>query len=244
MMPSDDSVWPIFERPSSTMIRKSQASASSLPPPIAWPLIAAITGLGHFSIAENRSWLRFMTAAICSAASGALRSIVAMEPRSAPTLKYFSYSDTRTITRTEASSPSSWKAAASSCIRSSAIALLPLRCMTTRAIAPSRLMSMHSPISSGREQRDAAGDFDHRAGDVTGLFRAEERDGVGDIFRLAETLEDRPCFEPRVHRVGRFGCRARLGHDDAGSDRVRRDVVAPAFQGRRLGKSDQASLRG
>src|SRR5437867_76437 len=179
MMPSEDSVWPILERPSSTMTRKSQQSVSSLPPPSAWPLMAAIAGFGHRSMAMKWWFIRRMNSAIWSVASGASRSMPIIEVRSAPTLKYFSYSDASTTTRTDASLPSSSNAAASSCIRSSAIALLPLRCMTTRATAPSRLTSTSSPIAGlGREQRDAARDLDHRARDVARL--AETAKGAGD----------------------------------------------------------------
>src|SRR5229473_8422037 len=125
--------------------------------------------------------------------------MVASMVRSAPTLKYFSYSDASTMTRASGSSPRIVNAAARSSIRSSAIALLPLRCMTTRAIGPSRLISTSSPTALCREQRDAAGDLDHRPGDVPGLFRAKERDRVGDVLRLAEALEHRALLEPLVH---------------------------------------------
>src|SRR5438093_1528878 len=202
MMPSEDSVWPILERPSSTMTRKSQQSVSSLPPPSAWPLMAAITGFGHRSMAMKWWFIRRMNSAIWSVASGASRSMPIIEVRSAPTLKYFSYSDASTTTRTDASLPSSSNAAASSCIRSSAIALLPLRCMTTRATAPSRLTSTSSPIAGlGREQRDAARDLDHRARDVAGLLGAQERDRAGDVLGLAEALENGPRLEALVQLV-------------------------------------------
>src|SRR6184192_3416269 len=154
--------------------------------------------------------MRRMKRAIWSTASGASRSTPASEVRSAPTLKYFSYSEARMTTRTEASSPTSLNAAASSCIRSSAIALLPLRCMTTRATAPSRLTSTSSPIAGlGREQRDAARDLDHRARDVAGLLGAQERDRAGDVLGLAEALENGPRLEALVHRVVGGGSLAR-----------------------------------
>ena len=130
------------------MIRKSQHSVSSLPPPSAWPLIAAITGFGHRSMAMKWWFMRRMKSAIWSVASGASRSMPISEVRSAPTLKYFSYSEARIATRTDGSLPSSSKAAARSFMRSSAIELLPLRCITTRAIPPSRLTSTSSPIAA------------------------------------------------------------------------------------------------
>src|SRR5881628_3325419 len=243
MMPSEDSVWPILERPSSTMTRKSQHSVSSLPPPSAWPLMAAITGFGHRSMAMKWWFIRRMNSAIWSVASGASRSMPIIEVRSAPTLKYFSYSDASTTTRTDGSLPSSSNAAASACIRSSAIALLPLRCMTTRATAPSRLTSTSSPIAGlGREQRDAARDLDHRARDVAGLLGAQERDRAGDVLGLAEALENGPRLEALVHRVVGGGSLARLGLDDARRDRVGRDVVPAALKRGRPGQADQAGL--
>src|SRR5919108_4697555 len=120
------------------------------------------------------------------------------------------------MTRTAGSSPSCSKAAASSCIRSSAIALLPLRCMTTRAIAPSRSTSTLSPTCLGGEQRDAARHLDHRAGDVAGLLRAQKGDRVGDVLRLPESLEDGPCLEALVHRIVRGRRLPGLRSDDAG----------------------------
>src|SRR5437899_3874326 len=163
--------------------------------------------------------MRRMKRASWSTASGASRSTPASEVRSAPTLKYFSYSEARMTTRTEGSSPTSLNAAASSCIRSSAIALLPLRCMTTRATAPSRLTSTSSPIAGlGREQRDAARDLDHGACDVAGLLGAQERDRAGDVLGLAEALENGPRLEALVHRVVGGGGLARLGLDDARRD--------------------------
>src|SRR5712691_9193578 len=143
----------------------------------------------------------FMKVAIWSPASGALRSMVPSCVRSAPTLKYFSYSEPSTTTRTSGSSPSSVKAAPSSCIRSSAMALLPLRCMTTRAIAPSRLTSTHSPIGLGGEEWYAAGNLDHCAGDVARLLGTKKGDGVGDVHRLAEALEHCALLEALVHGI-------------------------------------------
>src|ERR1700674_2133692 len=185
-----------------------------------------------------------MTPAIWSTASGASRSMAPSIVRSAPTLKYFSYSDASTTTRTEGSSPSSVNAPANSCIRSSAIELLPLRCMTTRAVAPSRLTSTHSPIrqGSGGEERYAAGDLDDGAGDVAGLFRAQEGDRVGDVFRLAEALEHRSLLEALVHRVV-FGRRLTgLALDDARRDRIGGDVVAPALEGSGFRQPDNGCL--
>src|SRR2546430_6183440 len=243
MMPSDDSVCPMRERPPLTMIRKSQHRVSSLPPPSAWPLIAAITGLEQRSMALKRWFMRRMKRAIWSAASGASRSMVAIEVRSAPTLKYFSYAEARTMARTAWSLPRSSNTAASSVIMSSAIALLPLRCMTTRATAPSRVTSTSSLIASGREERDATGDLDHRPGDVPRLLGAQERDRVRDVVGLAESLEDRAGLEALVHRAVRSRGLACLGFDDAGRDRVGGDVVAPSLERRRPGQPDQARLR-
>src|SRR5437879_2775739 len=166
----------------------------------------------------------------------------ASDARSAPTLKYFSYSDASTTTRTEGSWPSSSKAAASSAMRSSAIELLPLRCITTRAIAPSRLTSTSSPIGLGREERYAAGDLDHSAGDVARFFGAQEGDRVRDVLRLSESLEDGARLESFVHRVvGGCGL-AGLGLDDPRRDCVGCDVVPAALERRRLGQADQPRL--
>src|SRR5260221_6311018 len=186
--------------------------------------MAEITGSGQRWMAERCESMRFMKPPIWSSASGADRSMDPREVRSAPTLKYFSYADARTTPRTAGSSPSSPTAPASSSMRSSAIALLPLRCMTTRAIAPLRSTSTFSPTGSGREERDAAGDLDHRAGDVARLLGAEKRDGVGDVLGLAEALEHSPLLEALVHRVVGRGGLARLRLDDARRDGVGRDV--------------------
>src|ERR1700674_491279 len=163
--------------------------------------------------------------------------------RSAPTLKYFSYSDASTTTRTDGSPPSSVNASASSCIRSSAIELLPLRCITTRAIAPSRLTSTHSPIGGLRSKEGyAACDCDDGSSDVPGLVRAKERDRVRNVIRLAETLEHRPLFEALIHRVVFGRCLAGLALDDACGDRVRRYVVPPTFEGCRFRQPDDRGL--
>src|SRR5712691_447316 len=242
MMPRDDSVCPIFERPSSTMIRKSQQSVSSLPPPRACPLMAAITGFGQLSIVAKWAFILFMNAAIWSIASADWRSMVPSIVRSAPTLKYFSYSEASTITRASGSSPRIVNAAARSSIRSSAIALLPLRRMTTRAIGPSRLISISSLIALCREQRNAARHLDYRAGDVAGLVRAEERDRVRDVLRLPESLEHRARLETLVQRVVRrcrFAC---FRFDDPRRDRVGGDVVPAAFERGGLRKADQRRL--
>src|ERR1700682_6708501 len=104
---------------------------------------------------------------------------------------------------------------------------------------PSRLTSTHSPMGSGGEQGYAAGDLDDRAGDVAGLVRAQESDRVRDVFRLSESLENRPRPEPVIHWVGLRRGLARLALDDAGGERVRGDVVPPALQRGRLRQPDQ-----
>src|ERR1700730_1724483 len=244
MIPSADSVCPMRDRPSSTMIRKSQQSVISLPPPRACPLMAAITGLGQRSIAEKCAFMRFMNPATWPAASGALRSMLASEVRSAPTLKYFSYSDASTIARTEGSPPSSLNAAASSPIKSSAIELLPLRCMTTRATAPSRVTSKHSPISgslSEGEEGDAARHPESQPRDVARFVRAEEGDRMRDVRGLAGPLEDRALDDPLVHlRVAHVES---LGADHAGHDGIGRDVVAPSLERSSPGERDGGHLR-
>src|ERR1700704_1286822 len=122
-----------------------------------------------------------VSSVIRSSASGASRSKLPIEVRSAPTEKYFSYSLARITTLTDGSAPSSWKAVESSSIRSPAIPLFPFRCMTTVAIPPSLLTSTHSPIASGREQGNAAGDLERDPGYVAGLVGAEEGDRIGDV---------------------------------------------------------------
>ena len=52
--------------------------------------MAAITGLGQRSMAEKWPFMRLMSSEICWVANGDSRSTVAIEVRSAPTLKYFS----------------------------------------------------------------------------------------------------------------------------------------------------------
>src|SRR6202171_4205854 len=185
-----------------------------------------------------------MKAAIWSAASGELRAIVPSCVRSAPTLKYLGYSDASTTTRTSGSLPSSVNAAPSSSIRSAAMALRPLRCMTTVAIPPSRLTSTHSPIrfASGCEQRNAARHLDHRAGDIARLVRAEERDRVRDVLGLPEPLEHRAGPEALVQRVGLGSRLARFGFNDPRRDRVGGDVVPSALERGCLRQPDEGRL--
>src|ERR1700693_195763 len=152
--------------------------------------------------------------------------------RSAPTLKYFSYSDASTIARTDGSSPSSLNAVASSPINSSAIELLPLRCMTSRATGPSRLMSTHSPISRTLglegEERDAARHLERGSRYVPRLVRAQESNRVRNVLRFARTLEHCAFHDPLVH-VGVAHVES-LGTDNARPYRIGSDVVAPAFK--------------
>src|SRR5438876_1032186 len=183
-----------------------------------------------------------MKEAIWSVASSASRSMAPSIVRSAPTLKYFSYSEARTIARTSGSPPSASKASASSCMRSSAIALFPLRCMTTRAIEPSRLTSTHSPIGLSSEEWNAACDLDHSARDVSRLLGAQEGDRVCDVHGLAEALEHGALLEALVHGVVLRRCLAGLALDDAGCYRVGCDVVAPSLERRRSREPDEAGF--
>ena len=77
MMPRFDSVWPI--RAVSFMRRRWHAIAISQPPPVAWPLSAAITGLGKRSIRRMTVLPKRMKVSTLPPANA--------EPRSAPPQK-------------------------------------------------------------------------------------------------------------------------------------------------------------
>src|SRR5579864_4670719 len=122
-----------------------------------------------------------------------------------------------TMARTALSSPSSVKTASSRCSRSGAIALTGGRLSTTVATPPSRVTvtswssAMHAPHSEG-EQVDAAGHVQHLPGDVLGLRRAEEDDGVGHVVRFAGSAHRGAQHHAVVH-LG-VAHLERLGGDD------------------------------
>ena len=92
MIPRFNSVRPTVALGSSTMIRKWQLNASSRPPPMANPLIAAITGLGKRSSRVQIS--RPLGLVICALAASLTSN---------PAEKHFSPPPVMTSTRTSVS---------------------------------------------------------------------------------------------------------------------------------------------
>src|SRR3990167_7316380 len=104
MMPRFDSVCPI--RADSFRIRKWHAIAISQPPPSAWPLIAAMTGLGKRSIFRMTLLPKRMKVSTLPPENA--------EPRSAPAQKILSPAPVMMTERTLASSSTEVSAAFSS----------------------------------------------------------------------------------------------------------------------------------
>src|SRR5574341_57672 len=112
MMPRFDSVWPI--RAVSLRRRKWQAIAISHPPPSAWPLIAAITGLGKRSILRMTVLPKRMNVSTFPPEIA--------EPRSAPAQKILSPAPVMMTERTLSSVSTESRAAFSSVTSCSLIA--------------------------------------------------------------------------------------------------------------------------
>src|SRR5579875_2071474 len=129
----------------------------------------------------------------------------------------------------------------------------PIR--VTRSAFPEPARALSAP--SRRSVRGpAAVDRDRRAGDRDREVAAEERAERADLRRLDEALRGHRLEEGPLERlllrdaaaVGlhELGCLIlhEVGHDRAGADRVRGDVVRGALDCGRAGEADDAVLRG
>src|SRR5215510_5718490 len=138
MMARLDSVWPI--RADSFIRRKWQAIAISMPPPMAWPLIAAMTGFGNRSILRITLLPKRMNASTSPPDKA--------DPRSAPPQKILSPAPVMMTDRTLSSSRTEFSASFSSWIRASLIALAGGRLSVTTAYDSSRASaSVSNPIA-------------------------------------------------------------------------------------------------
>src|SRR6266404_2255266 len=174
MMPRLDSVWPI--RAVSFMSRKWQAMAISMPPPIAWPLMAAMTGLGKRSILRITLLPKRMKASTSPPENA--------EPRSAPPQKILSPAPVMTTERTLSSSRTAFSASFSSRISGSLMALAGGRLSVTIANDSSRArMSVSNPIAGDSFEKDVG----HGLGGVRQAVTAlAEHPGGRDLVHGAE----------------------------------------------------------
>src|ERR671937_1797816 len=145
MMPRLDSVCPI--RAVSFISRKWQAIAISIPPPIAWPLIAAMTGLGNRSIFRITLLPKRMNASTSPPENA--------EPRSAPPQKILSPAPVMITERTVSSSRTELSASFSSRMSGSLMALAGGRLRVTIANVSSRVStSVSNPIAGDSFEED------------------------------------------------------------------------------------------
>src|SRR5213593_3302922 len=136
MMPRLDSVWPMRAVP--FIRRKWQAMAISMPPPIAWPLIAATTGFGKRSILRMTLLPKRMKAST-----------------SAPPQKILSPAPVMITERTLASSRTEFSASLSSRMSGSLMALAGGRLSVTTAYDSSRAStSVSNPIAGDSFEED------------------------------------------------------------------------------------------
>src|SRR5689334_22483300 len=145
MMPRLDSVCPM--RAVSFMSRKWHAIAISIPPPMAWPLIAAMTGFG------NRSILRITL--LPNRMNASTSPPEKAEPRSAPPQKILSPAPVMITARTLSSSRTEFSASLSSRMSASLIALAGGRLSVTIAYDSSRAStSVSNPIARNSFEKD------------------------------------------------------------------------------------------
>src|SRR5882724_7114740 len=145
MMPRLDSVWPI--RAVSFMRRKWQAMEISMPPPIAWPLMAAMTGLGKRSILRITLLPKRMKASTSPPENA--------EPRSAPPQKILSPAPVMMTERTLSSSRTAFSASFSSRMSASLMALAGGRLSVMIAYDSSRARtSVSNPIAGDSFEED------------------------------------------------------------------------------------------
>src|SRR3990172_399597 len=173
MMPRFDSVWPI--RAVSFMRRKWHAIEISQPPPVAWPLIAAMTGLGERSILRITGLPKRR-----KVSPGPPENA---EPRSAPPQKIRSPAPVMMTERTVASSSTEARAAWSSSTSFSLIALAGGRFRVMTAKVSSRANSSVS---------NAIG---------TDSFEEDGGDGLRRLAQAVAAAAQDPGGRELVHRA-------------------------------------------
>src|SRR6266849_9464141 len=187
MMPRFDSVCPM--RALSFRMRMWHPMAISQPPPRAWPLMAATTGLGKRSMRRTTLLPKRMK----DATSGPEKAL----PRSAPAQKILSPAPVMMTDRTAAACSTSDSAAFSSPMRARLIALAGGRLSVMSAKLSSRLrMSVsyairRSPLSVG--------------GDT---LQEQVGDGGGSVDEAVTALAEHPGGRHLVH-----GAEEHLGRD-------------------------------
>src|SRR5215470_2072202 len=210
MMPRLDSVWPI--RADSFISRKWQAIEISMPPPMAWPLIAAMTGFGKRSILRMTLLPKRMNASTSPPENA--------EPRSAPPQKILSPAPVMMTERTLSSSRTEFSASFSSRISASLIALAGGRFSVTIAYDSSRAStSVSNPISSHSSEKNVG----HRLRGVGEAIAAlAEHPGSRELVHGAEEHLRRDLHrQPRPEQPRRDA----LLEDRADQIEVRRDLV-------------------
>src|SRR2546425_11750810 len=173
MIPRFDSVCPI--RAVSFSSRKWHAMAISQPPPRAWPLSAAITGFGKRSILRITPLPKRMKVATLPPENA--------EPRSAPAQKILSPAPVMITDRTASSSSTELRAALSSVISCSLIALAGGRFRVTTTKLSSRANSRVSN-AIGRDS-----------------FEEDRRDRLGCVGEAVDALAENPRRRELVHRA-------------------------------------------
>src|SRR5437667_2880104 len=154
--------------------RKWHAMAISQPPPRAWPLSAAITGFGKRSILRITPLPKRMKVATLPPENA--------EPRSAPAQKILSPAPVMITDRTASSSSTELRAALSSVISCSLIALAGGRFRVTTTKLSSRANSRVSN-AIGRDS-----------------FEEDRRDRLGCIGEAVRALAEHPRGRQLVHR--------------------------------------------
>src|SRR3990172_5605444 len=173
MMPRFDSVCPI--RADSLRMRKWHAIAISQPPPSAWPLIAAMTGLGKRSIFRMTLLPKRMNVSTLPPENA--------EPRSAPAQKILSPAPVMMTARTLSSSSTEVSAAFRSVMSCSLIAL-----------AGGRFSVMTAKLSSRANCR-----VSYAIG--ADSFEENGRDRVGRVAEPVGALAEHPRGRQLVHRA-------------------------------------------
>src|SRR5712664_1145463 len=171
MMPRLDSVWPI--RAVSFMSRKWQAMEISMPPPIAWPLMAAMTGFGKRSILRITPLPKRMKASMSPPEKA--------EPRSAPPQKILSPAPVMITERTLSSSRTEFSASLSSRMSCSLMALAGGRFSVTTANGAARAKTSGSNPSAGDS------------------FEEDVGHGLGGVREAVAALAEHPGGRHLVH---------------------------------------------
>src|SRR5438445_403209 len=177
------------------MSRKWQAMAISMPPPIAWPLMAAMTGL------EKRSILRITLLPKRMKASTSPPENA--EPRSAPPQKILSPAPVMMTERTLSSSRTAFSASFSSRMSASLMALAGGRLSVMIAYDSSRSRtSVSNPIAGDSFEEDVGhglgGDLLAQDADEARHLLAEE--GDEDLVLRLEVEVDGAAGDPRLAR--------------------------------------------